>query len=144
MCVCVWLFCLSYPAGKSHLFCAVLYSSVTHHAEPCLPHYLTNNMSFGNKFIENKMCVLIFSTPLVWNISHSKKNSATYCHKCTSSLHVKYPLLLSDCNEICHFPYRFSYSHQISHFKKISPVRAEIFYVDRHKKTSFSQFCKHT
>jgi hypothetical protein len=29
------------------------------------------------------MCVLIFSTTFVWNISHSKKNSASYYHKCT-------------------------------------------------------------
>jgi hypothetical protein len=29
------------------------------------------------------MCVLIFSTTSVWSISHSKKNSARYYHKCT-------------------------------------------------------------
>jgi len=29
------------------------------------------------------MCVLIFSTASVWNISHSKKNSARYYHNCT-------------------------------------------------------------
>jgi hypothetical protein len=28
------------------------------------------------------MCVLIFSTTFVWNFSHSKNNSARYCHKC--------------------------------------------------------------
>jgi hypothetical protein len=28
------------------------------------------------------MCVLIFSTTFVWNISHSKKNPARYYHKC--------------------------------------------------------------
>ena len=34
---------------------------------------------------EHKMCVLIFSkNPAVENISHSKKNSARYDHKCTS------------------------------------------------------------
>jgi hypothetical protein len=32
--------------------------------------------------IEHKMRVLVFSTIFVWNISHSKKNSARYCHKC--------------------------------------------------------------
>jgi len=38
--------------------------------------------NFGKKAIEHKICVLIFSTNFVWNISHSKKNSATYYHKC--------------------------------------------------------------
>ena len=35
------------------------------------------------KAIEHKMCALIFSTRFACNISHSKKNSARYCHKCT-------------------------------------------------------------
>ena len=38
----------------------------------------------GKKFSEHKMYVLIFSTNFVWNISNSKKNSTSYCHKCTS------------------------------------------------------------
>jgi hypothetical protein len=29
------------------------------------------------------MCVFIFSTSLVWNISHSKKNWVRYDQKCT-------------------------------------------------------------
>jgi hypothetical protein len=37
----------------------------------------------GHKVIENKMCVLIFSTNIVRNIYQSKKNSARYHHKCT-------------------------------------------------------------
>jgi hypothetical protein len=47
------------------------------------------------------MCVLILSTTFVWNISHSKKNSEIYYHKCTyiGLLHVKYRLLLADFNE---------------------------------------------
>jgi hypothetical protein len=28
------------------------------------------------------MCVLIFCTDVVWNISHSKNNSAGYDHEC--------------------------------------------------------------
>jgi len=39
--------------------------------------------SSGEKFIEHKMCVLIFSTSFFRNISNSK-NSARYYHKCTS------------------------------------------------------------
>jgi len=38
---------------------------------------------FRKKITEHKMCVLIFSRTFVWTISHSKKNSARYYHKCT-------------------------------------------------------------
>jgi hypothetical protein len=34
------------------------------------------------KGIEYEMCVFIFYTFFVWNISHSKKNLAIYCQKC--------------------------------------------------------------
>ena len=37
------------------------------------------------------MCVLIFSTTFVWNISHSKKKKTKYVHRCLSVLvYVKY------------------------------------------------------
>ena len=61
--------------------------------------YLVNGTIFWKKVIERKMCVLVFSTTFVSNISHSKKNSARYCHKCTKHFHVKYPLILTDFNE---------------------------------------------
>jgi hypothetical protein len=37
---------------------------------------------FKKKVIEHNMCVLIFSTTSVWNISHSKKNCTRYDQKC--------------------------------------------------------------
>jgi len=37
---------------------------------------------FGKKVTEHKMCVLIFCTTFVWNISHSKKNWRRYDEKC--------------------------------------------------------------
>ena len=37
---------------------------------------------FRRNVIEHKMCILIFYTTFIWNISHSKKNSVRYCHKC--------------------------------------------------------------
>jgi hypothetical protein len=40
---------------------------------------------FRKKVTEHKMRVLIFSTTFISNISHPKKNSATYCHKCEKS-----------------------------------------------------------
>ena len=37
---------------------------------------------FRKKVTQHKMCVLIFSATFIWNVSHSKKNSERYCHKC--------------------------------------------------------------
>ena len=44
------------------------------------------------------MCVLIFSTTFVWNISHSKKKW-DMVKKMNIGLHVKYPLFFYDFNE---------------------------------------------
>ena len=44
------------------------------------PHYLLNGSNFRKKIIDDKF---FFSTALVKNISHSKKNSRRYYHKCT-------------------------------------------------------------
>jgi hypothetical protein len=45
-------------------------------------------------------------------------------------LHVKYPLFLSDFNEL-NFLNTFSKNIQISNFMKIRPVGAELFHEDR-------------
>jgi hypothetical protein len=37
---------------------------------------------YWDKVVEHKMCVLIFSTNFVWNISHYKKKWASYYQKC--------------------------------------------------------------
>ena len=75
-------YCLRYPTCKAHdpyyiVICCVSGSNI-------FPHYLRNGMIFGGekKGIAHKMCIVIFSTTFVWNISHSKKNLARYC-KCT-------------------------------------------------------------
>jgi hypothetical protein len=48
------------------------------------PHFCTLSHKWKDfrkkKNIEHEMCALVFSTTSVWNISHSKKNSASYCH----------------------------------------------------------------
>ena len=52
------------------------------------------------------MCVLIFSTNFVWNISHSKKKWARY-DKNYIGFHVKCPLILSNFNEPWIFSTKF-------------------------------------
>jgi hypothetical protein len=52
----------------------ILLPSVACLALPCFPYYLIKCMIFAeNKFIEHKICALIFSTKFIWNISHYKK-----------------------------------------------------------------------
>jgi len=45
------------------------------------PRYLINGTIFERKVSDKKICVLIFSTTFVCNISHSKKNWARYNKK---------------------------------------------------------------
>jgi hypothetical protein len=62
----------------------IILSSV---ACPALPYFSTlshTRHDFRGKIIEHKMCVSIFSTSFVWNVSHSENNSTRYYHKCTS------------------------------------------------------------
>jgi len=63
--------------------CYIMLSSVASMAPPYFstlsshkPHDLQKTLS------EHKMCVLIFSTTFVWNISHSKKKSGKYYQNC--------------------------------------------------------------
>jgi hypothetical protein len=65
---------------------------------PALQYFSTSHKRYDfrkKKVIEYNMGVFIFSTTFVSNISHSKKDSRRYYHKC---LHIKYPLL-ADFNE---------------------------------------------
>jgi hypothetical protein len=52
------------------------------------------------------MCVLIFSTIFVYNISHFKKNLARYCHKCENVL------IKSTCYS-CRILMKLEFSRQI-------------------------------
>jgi hypothetical protein len=87
-----------------------------HHTVTCgLPrstiffsHYLINGTIFGEKVTEHKMCVLIFSiilSKIFLILRKIKRYITTNVHTCIISvglllLHVKYPLFLSDFNEI--------------------------------------------
>jgi hypothetical protein len=61
---CVVLYCYLWPAQLYYIF----------------PHKSHKSHDFRKKLLNIK-CVSIFSATLVWNISHSKKNSARQ-HKC--------------------------------------------------------------
>jgi hypothetical protein len=77
------------------------------------------------------MCVLIFSTTLIWNISHSKKNLARYCHKCEN-------VFIQTTRYSCQILIKLKFSRQLiekeaqmSRFIKIRLVEAELFFADR-------------
>ena len=75
------------------------------------------------------MCVLIYCTTFVSNISHSKKNSVRY-HKCTtSSCKVLVIRVRRQLNAT--FLDRFSINPQIRNFMKICRVRAELLHAGR-------------
>jgi hypothetical protein len=61
-------------------------------------HILSQTVLRSKNVTEHKICVLIFSTIFVLNISQSKTYWARYNQK-----NVKYPLFLSDFNETCIF-----------------------------------------
>jgi hypothetical protein len=65
-----------------HAMRIAILSSVTSMALQYFQYYLIKGMIFEKKVTEPKMCVLIFFTNFVWNISHSKKNGARCYRKC--------------------------------------------------------------
>jgi hypothetical protein len=76
------------------------------------------------------MCDLISSTTFIWNISHFKKNSARYCHKCTYIFmwNTRYSCqILWNLN----FLGRFSKGAQISNFYENPPSGSWIVQADR-------------
>jgi len=76
--------CASITLVIQHLkrMCCITLSSVACLAELYFYTLSHKRHDFLGKGIVHKICVLIFSTTFVCNISHSKNNSARY--KCTS------------------------------------------------------------
>ena len=58
-------------------------SSVASMALPHFPALFHTRHVFREKLIEQKMCVLRFSTNFVYNFFHSTQNRGRYYHKCT-------------------------------------------------------------
>jgi hypothetical protein len=103
-----------------------------------VPYFFTlshKRHDFRNKkkVIDHKMCVFIFSTTFVWNISHPKNNSARYYHKCTqiSMQSTRYPCQILNALKC----WQFSKNTQLSNFMKIRPVEVEFFHVGGHTHT---------
>jgi hypothetical protein len=59
----------------------ILLSSVACLAVPHRSTVSHKRRDFPEGVTEHKVCVSIFCTTFVWNISHSKKYSASYCGK---------------------------------------------------------------
>ena len=74
-CVCV---CVSFVIQHAMRMRSMTMSTVTCLALPYFSTLSHKRHDFRGGVIEHKMCVLIFSTTFVWNISHPKKNSGRY------------------------------------------------------------------
>ena len=104
----MWVCSLRYPIRNAHAPYCHLWTAGFYNI--CL-HYLTNYTTFEYIYIyiyiyiyvcmyiiKHKMCVLIFPTTFVWNISHSKKNWVRMIKKMYIGVH-KFSLFLSDFSE---------------------------------------------
>ena len=83
--------------------------------------YLKRQDFRGKKLLNTKTGVLIFSTTFFWNISHSDKNSATYCHKCQNVFMQSTPYPCRNLMKLGSFSTDFRKT-------QIRPVGAELFH----------------
>jgi hypothetical protein len=137
------------------IYCTCLYSIVYRSLHPTIFSTLLHNCNDffgggGGGLTEHKMRVFIFSPAFIWNISHSKKNSARYCNKYTYIVIVQYPLYFSDFSENWIFSIYFCKLlwYQISwksvHWElSCCSMRTDIL-TDRNDEGNrhFSQFCE--
>ena len=76
----VYVWNLRYLAWHVHVLCYNIICGLS--VSTKFSHVILQMMIFRKK-LWNIKCVIWFSLlTLLWNISHSKKNSARYCHKC--------------------------------------------------------------
>ena len=64
-----------------HMQCAAILVFAVSLAPPYFSTLSHKRNDFRKKVNGREMCILIFSTTFICNISHSKKNSARYCRK---------------------------------------------------------------
>ena len=109
VCVCVFVVLIMQHAKRVRLM-----SSAASLAPPYFSTFCHKRHDFRKNVTEYKMCILIFATAFVWNISHSKENSARYCHKC-ENVFMWSTRFSSGFNESWIFSTYFGkYSYQIS------------------------------
>jgi len=85
---------LSYPACTAYAPYHIAICGLSG-SNRIFPHHLIK-ARFSKKITEHTMCVLIFATTFVWNVSRSKKNSARYYHQCWRFA-CKIPVILVRC-----------------------------------------------
>ena len=79
-----------------------------------LRHYLIKATIFWKKLL-NKICVFwFFSTTVIWNISHSYKNSVRYCHECEN-------IFIQNARYFCRIVMKLDVSRQS--FEKSSNIK---------------------
>ena len=78
MCVCVAL-----VVQHARRMRRIILTSIACLAVPCFLTLSHKRHDFRKKVTEYKMCVLIFYTTTLRNLSRFKKNSAGYYNKCT-------------------------------------------------------------
>ena len=105
MCVCVNLVIQHAKSMRN-----IVLSIVVCLAPPQSSTLSHKRQDFREKRVDHKTCVLIFSTTFLYSISHSKNNSARYCHKCEN-------IFMRSTRYSCQFLMKLWFSR---HFRKES------------------------
>ena len=107
---------MSVALSIQHAKCVffIILSSVACWAVPYFSTLSHKWHDFWKIATEHKMWVLIFSATFIWNISHSKKNSARYDEKCVS-------VFVWSTSYSCQILMKLAFSWQIS--KKYSNIK---------------------